>query len=429
MSPRSSTLAILGGRPAVHPRLRFQPGPRVSAAAERMVLASLRQARHGWGPNCEALQEEFARWNGNAHCAATNSGTAALHMAVAGCGVRAGDEVITTAFSWTSSATCILHHNAIPVFVDVDWDTMLIDPSLLEAAISPKTRAILVVHYLGLPCDMDRIMAIARARGLDVIEDACQAHGALYRGKRVGTFGRCAAFSLNEKKNLSGGEGGLFVTDDADCHRAARALMNFGEMHLPGPERDFHSYGMGWMYRTSDLPAAFARASLKQLDATNEQARRNWERLHQGLAGVAGLVQPHDSPAQRNNGQAYVFRVDPALVDRREELPTLRRAVAAAIKAEGVPLELPRWLLPAHTVFQARDGYGGGCPWTCGKARPGIQYSLDQYPVATKVADSVIQVAVAAHHAPNGARQVDAIVRGVRKVFENLDQLRAALRS
>ena len=135
------------------------------------------------------LQNEFAAWNGNAFCMATNSGTAALHMCVAACGIGPGDEVITTALSWTSSASCIIHHNAIPIFVDVDWDSMHLDPAAIEAAITPKTKGILVVHYWGVSCDMDAILAIAKKHGLAVIEDACQAHGATYTGRKVGALG------------------------------------------------------------------------------------------------------------------------------------------------------------------------------------------------------------------------------------------------
>ena len=114
-------------------------------------MASLRQSNHAFGPNCVALQEEFAAWNGNKYCAASNSGTAALHMGLAACEVGCGDEVITTTLSWTSSATCIMHHNAIPVFVDIDWDTQLIDPEKIEAAITPKTRPLPCI--IGIPCD------------------------------------------------------------------------------------------------------------------------------------------------------------------------------------------------------------------------------------------------------------------------------------
>ncbi len=420
----TSKLAINGGPKAVPDDVKFEVWPRVDQDDEAMVLASLRQNNHAWGPNCVALQDEFAAWNGNKYCAATNSGTAALHMGLAACGVGAGDEVITTSLSWTSSATCILHHNAIPIFVDVEWKTMLIDPSKIEKAISPKTKAILPVHYWGVPCDMDAIMDIAKRKGLFVVEDACQAHGSLFKGRKVGTFGHCSAFSLNQNKNFCGGEGGLFVTEDEDMHVKGRALMNFGEMRAPEAKRDFHAYGMGWMYRTSDLPAAFARSQLRKLTRTNDEARANWRRLDRALEGTPNLTRPFSTKDQETNGYAYVVRPDPAYAAKRGvPLPALQAAVVNALKAEGVPMGAARWMLPAHTVFQAKNGYGHGCPWTCGFARPDISYDLSQYPMAQQCIDTCIWLAVNGHRPPNANAQVDAMAAGVRKVFENLDDL------
>lgn len=424
MKTATSKLAINGGPKAVPDHVKFQVWPQITKEDEEMVLASLRQNAHAWGPNCTALQDEWAAWNGNKYVAATNSGTAALHMGLAACGIGAGDEVITTTLSWTSSATCILHHNAIPIFVDVEWKTMLIDPAKIEAAITPKTKGILPVHYWGVPCDMDAIMAIAKKHGLFVIEDACQAHGALYKGKKVGTFGDCGAFSLNQNKNFCGGEGGLFVTQDEQLHVKGRALMNFGEMRAPESKRDFHAYGMGWMYRTSDLPAAFARSQLRRLTQTNADARTNWLRLDRGLDGVPHLVKPFSTKDQEGNGYAYVIRPEPDYAKRRGvTLGALRDAIVSALQAEGVPMGAARWLLPAHTVFQAKNGYGQGCPWTCGFARPDISYDMSQYPVGVACVDSCIWLAVNGHRPPNGDPQVDAMVSGVRKVFENLDQV------
>lgn len=416
-------LAINGGAPAVPANIGFQPWPRTTRQDEQYVLASLRQDNHAWGPNCVALQDEFARWNGNRFCAATNSGTAALHMGIAACGIQAGDEVITTTLSWTSTATSILHHNAIPVFVDVDEQTSLIDPAKIEAAITPRTRGILPVHYWGLPCDMSAILRIAQKHNLSVIEDCCQAHGSSCDGRKVGTFGHCSAFSLNQNKNLSAGEGGLFVSDDKAIFEAGRAVMTFGEMRPPEADRDFHAYALGWMYRTSDLAAALARSALARLDQTNAHARENWEMLYDGLAELPGLIRPFEPQGRKGNGYAFVPRVDARAAGWDGPVLELRDAIVAALKAEGVPVAAPRWMLPAHTVFQAKNGYGHGCPWTCGMARREVSYSLDQYPVTLRVHESSVQLGHDAHRPPNGPRQVQAVIRAVRKVFENLGEL------
>ncbi len=416
-------LAINGGKPAVSKNVKFMVWPKPTKLNEKYVLASLRQNNHAFGPNCVALQDEFAKWNGNKFCCATNSGTAALHMGLAACGVGAGDEVITTTLSWTSSATCIIHHNAIPIFVEIDWDTMLIDPAKIEAAITSKTKAILPVHYWGLACDMDPILKIAKKHNLYVIEDCCQGHGATYKGKKVGTFGHCAAFSLNQNKSFSAGEGGLFVSDDQKIHEAGRAVMSFGEMRAPDAKRDFHSYALGWMYRANDLSAAYARSQLVELDKHNAASIVNWKRLDKGLEGLNGLVRPVETKKQKNAGYAYVFRVDPAVVPTKTTLAAFREAIAKALDAEGVPVGTARMSLPAHTVIQAKQGYGKGCPWSCPFARKGISYDMKQYPITQKTVDSSIQISINGHRPPNGKTQIDAIVAGVRKVFKNLDQV------
>jgi dTDP-4-amino-4,6-dideoxygalactose transaminase len=182
-------LAIRGG-PKTVPDGTVKNWPPIDDVDREMVMASLEGGKHSWGGNCVAFQEEFAAWNGNKFALTTNSGTAALHVCVAACGCGAGDEVIVPAYSWSSSATCVLHHNSIPVFVDIDFDTMNADVSKIEAAITPRTKAIIVVHLHGLPVDMAKVMAIAEKRNLKVIEDACQAHGAKFHGRKVGTWAK-----------------------------------------------------------------------------------------------------------------------------------------------------------------------------------------------------------------------------------------------
>lgn len=421
---RSPKLAINGGTPVVPRSISFKPWPPISKLDERMVLASLRQARHAYGPNCLALEQEFAKWNGNRFCNATNSGTAALHMCLAACGIGAGDEVITTALSWTSSATCILHQKAIPVFVDVEWDSMHIDPARIEAAITPKTRAILVVHYWGVACDMDPIMKIARRHKLEVIEDACQAHGATYKGAKVGTIGDVAAFSLNQNKNLCGGEGGFFVSNDKAKSERGKILIAFSEMRPPNSGREYHAYGMGWMYRTSDLPAAFTRAQLRRLDATNRQARENWRRLHDGLKDVPHLIRPFTSKVRPTNGYAFVIRTDNSAAEERGVTRRqLTDGIVKALEAERLPCMAARWVLPEHTVFQAKNAYGKGSPWSDNHSRKGVSYDLKQYPVARACADSCIWISVNTHRPPNGPKQADGIIRAIRKVYENLGQV------
>ncbi len=418
-----SKLALNGGQPAIPEGLEFRMWPVVTKDDEELVLASLRQDKHAFGPHAEQLQEKFAEWNGNTFCFATNSGTAALHMSVAACGIGPGDEVITPALSWTSSATCILHHNAIPIFVDVDWQTMHIDPDRIEAAITPKTKGILVVHYWGVSCDMDPINKIAEKHGLSVIEDACQAVGATYKGRKVGTLANAAGFSLNQNKNWTGGEGGLFVTNDEETFIRGKAIASFSDMRPPEAGREYHDYGLGWKYGTADLPAAFALSQLRKLDATNAHARKNWARLDEYLSGTPNLVPAFVSDDRPTNGYAYILRADPAYAkERGVGLSDLTNGIVNALKAEGTKFSRANWLLPAHSVFQAKNAYGYGYPWSAEHTRPDISYDLSQYPVSQACIDTCLWN-VYSHRPPNGAEQIEALAGAIRKVFTALDDI------
>jgi len=422
----AARLAVNGGEPALPPDYPFLKWPPTDERDETLVLEALRQPNHtSGGPHVRELEAEFAAWNGNRHAIATCYGGAALHMCVAGCNVGAGDEVITTALSWTTSATCIIHHCAVPVFADVEWDAMCLDPAAIEAAITDRTKAILVVHYWGISCDMDAIMDIARRRGLAVIEDACQGHGALYNGRKVGTIGDCAAFSMNQNKNLCGGEGGFFVTEDDAILQRAKAVMSFSDMRPPDAGRDYHEYGLGYKYGLANLPAAFALSQLRKLDSTNAWAQENWQRLDEQVADLPHLVRSYSTPARPTNGYAYVLRVDPEYARHRGvQLSAMTNAIAAALKAEGTPFSRANWLLPAHGVFQAKNAFGKGAPWSQ-YASPDISYALDQWPVAQDCVDTCLWGPFL-HRPPNRQTEVDALASAIRKVFENLDDVPVA---
>jgi len=414
-------LAIRGGPRAV-PEGTVKKWPPIDQVDREMVLASLEGANHSFGPNCKAFEEEFAAWNGNRLAVTTNSGTAALHMCVVACGCGAGDEVIVPAYSWSSSATCLLHHNCIPVFVDIDWETMNIDPARIEDAITEKTRAIMVVHLHGLAADIGAVLAVAREHGLKVIEDACQAHGATFEGSKVGTLGDCAAFSFNQNKCLCAGEGGMFVTDDEGMLTAAKSLWSFGETRTPLEDRDYHAYALGWMYRNNDLSAAFGRAELSKMDGHLARVKANAARLTECLAGAGGLILPTEPASYGHNWYNYTVRFDLDALGRATDAAAFRDKLVEAMQAEGVETRLwQRYILPAMTVFRAKNGYGRGCPWTCPHARE-VDYSPQQYPVAARHADWHTGMTVPLRP-PNGPEVAEATAAGMRKVMENIDQV------
>lgn len=417
----SNQLAILGGTPVI-PAGTFQPWPLVNEVDEEYVLASLRGTNHAFGPNCVAFEKEFAAWNGNQYAITTNSGTAALHMCVAACGCSEGDEVIVTAYSWSSSATCILHHNCIPVFVDIDWETMNIDVDKIEAAITPKTKAIIVVHLHGLAVDMERVMAIARKHNLMVIEDACQSHGATFDGKKVGTFGHCAAFSFNQNKSLCSGEGGMFVTNDEELLAKARMLWSFGETRTPMESRDYHAYALGWMYRNNDLTAAFGRAQLTRLDMYLEWQRNNVQLLDKQLEGVPYLIRPTAPARHGHSWYNYVLRFDCSQFTESENVSQFRDKIVRALRAEGVEAVVwQRFILPRMTVFQAKNAYGHGAPWSSPHAQP-VDYSPEQYPVAQRHSDSHACLVQCLRY-PNGPEVTELIAAAFWKVMTQVEAL------
>ena len=419
-SDKGEHLAILGGPRAV-PEGLVKPWPPVDDVDRRMVLASLEANQPTYGPNYKALDQEFAEWAGIAHAVFCNSGTAALHMALVACGCGCGDEVIVPAYTWPSSATCCLHHNVIPVFVDIEWTTMNVDVDRIEAAVTPRTKAIIVVHLHGLMVDMDKLMAVTARHNLMVIEDCCQAHGATFNGRRVGHFGHCAAFSTNQNKCLSSGEGGFFLSNEEELFNRGKMLWYFGEHRPPEAGEGYHAYSMGWMYRSTDLTAALARAQLSKLDGYLEQVRANALRLRQGLADVPNLILPVEPPGHGHNYYNYTIRFDMDALGHADDPAPFRDKLVKALRAEGVDTGVWQgWPVPEMTAIAARDAYGRGCPWSCRDSD--VDYSLDQYPVAVKHCGWHTGMTMPLRP-PNGPDVAEAVAAAWRKVMTHVDQV------
>jgi dTDP-4-amino-4,6-dideoxygalactose transaminase len=323
-------------------------------------------------PESVALEEEFARFVGARHGLLTHCGTSALVVALAAAGVRAGDEVIVPAYSFVATPLAVVQVGAIPVFADVDVATGCIEAPAAEAAVTARTRAIMPVHMHGGAADMGALLDVARRHDLVVVEDAAQAHGATYRGRAVGAIGATGGFSMQSSKNLSAGEGGLFVTNDDALAGEARSVRNFGqdvslsevaEYDLGRPldgGRALDARRLGSMYRGNEMMAAFARAQLARLPERTERCRRNAQRLAAALAELPGVTPPREPPERTSVHHKFRVHLDPkrAGVDLTPE--QLRDGAMAALRAEG--LEVVLWQsvpLPEQTVFQRRDTLGG----------------------------------------------------------------------
>lgn len=235
----------------------------------KAVEAVLESGMLAQGEEVKEFEDNFAAYIGVDHAIAINSGTAALHTALASIGIKKGDEVITTAFSFFATASCVLMQNAKPVFVDIEPGTYNIDQSEIEDKISERTKAIIPVHLYGQPCEMKEIMAIAEEHNLTVIEDAAQAHGAEYDGEKIGSIGDIGVFSFYSTKNIIAGEGGMITTNDAGIAERARMIRNHGQR-----ERYLHEC-LGYNYRMTNIAAAIGLAQLKKLDKLNESRINN----------------------------------------------------------------------------------------------------------------------------------------------------------
>ena len=423
-------LAINGGQPIVPEGLK-KAWPKITQEDKDAVLGVLERnifTGEEHGPEANALEQEWAEFNGSKYAMAFNSGTAAIHAALFAAGVGPGDEVITSAFSFAGSFQPILQQHAIPIFVDVDPRTYNIDASQVESKITDKTKVLLPVHIHGLPADMDEILALGKKHNLIVIEDACQAHGATYKGKMAGTIGDFGCFSLNATKNLPGGEGGLANTDNEELLARAKLIRTFGEK--VGQETDrfrpYYCYTIGWNYRLQEMPAAFARSQLKRLQASNDNSRRNGDYLTQELSKIEGLVPPHIPSDRTTVYHKYRIRFDLKALGLSMPAIEFRDKLLDAVRAEGMIANLWHYKpLTSNPIFQKLDvGLGDGYPWSSSHYGRDISYNPEDYPNAAEVLDT--SIIVNSERYPIFAQDVELMEHYVavfRKVFDNLDEL------
>lgn len=319
--------------------------PQIGEDEKKAVMDVLDSGILAQGPRVKAFEEGFAQMCAVNHAIATSSGTTALHVAMLAHGISNGDEVITSAFTFIASANSILYAGARPVFVDIDPRTFNLDVSRIESAITSRTKAILPVHLYGLACDMDPIMSFARKHGLVVIEDACQSHGALYKGKKAGSFGT-GTFSLYPTKNMTSGEGGMITTNDPVIDEKCRVIRQHG-MRV----RYYHDE-LGFNFRMTDIHAAIGLAQLKKLDKFNEQRQSNARFLSENLRSV---VTPFIPEGQTHVFHQYTIRVPDGKRD----------ALRTHLQERGVGSEV-YYPVPIHkqTFYTGELGYKDSLPET-----------------------------------------------------------------
>jgi dTDP-4-amino-4,6-dideoxygalactose transaminase len=329
--------------------------PEIDAAIGRV----LESAQFILGDEVAAFERDFAAYCGTREAIGLNSGTSALHLALLAAGVGPGDEVITVPFTFVATVSTIVYAGATPVLVDIEPGTYTMDPSKLEAAITPRTKAIVPVHLYGQPADMDPILEIARRRGVAVIEDAAQAHGADYKGRRCGSMSAMACFSFYPGKNLGAyGEGGAVVTSDPDLARRIRVLRSWGE------ERRYEHSVKGFNYRMDGIQGAILGVKLRHLERWTEQRRARAQRYREALADTPAVL-PVVRPDVR-----HVFHVYAVRLPQRDAWRA--RFTELGIQV-GVHYPIPVHLQPAH-----RD----------------LGYDRGAFPVAERVASEILSLPI-----------------------------------
>lgn len=322
----------------------------------------------------EKFEKEFAEYVGVKHAIGVNSGTAALHIAIASLDIGPGDEVIIPPFTFIATASSILHNNAIPIFADINNQSYTIDPDSVEKQITSNTKAIIPVHLAGIPADMDPFREIAKNNNLFLIEDACQAHGAEYKSQKVGSIGDIGAFSFYPSKNMTTGEGGMITTNSDDLAHQCKLIRHHGEP-------SWYVYNrLGWNYRMTEIQGAIGRVQLKKLDKYIEMRNENAKYLTERVNNINGIDAPYVPEYCNPAFNYWIGRIHPDVIGLSKQK-----------FLESFPQSKILYPIPLYrtNLFQKKIAYPKGCPWSCNFYNKEINYTDINLPVVEKVTKEI----------------------------------------
>ncbi len=388
-------LAINGGSPV---RKTLLPYGR-QTLDEDDIQAVVDVLRSDWlttGPKVGEFEEGFAAWVGAKYAVSFSSGTAALHAAAFAAGLEQGDEAITTPMTFCATANCVLYQGARPIFADVSRDTLNLDPEQAGARINSKTRVILPVDYAGHPADVDAILQIAERHGLTVIEDACHALGAEYRGRRIGSIAHMTVFSFHPVKHLTTGEGGMVTTDRADFAENLRRFRNHG-ISSDARQRQttgqwyYEMVSLGFNYRLTDIACALGLNQLGKLEANLARRRKIAARYTAAFRSVPGVIPPSVRSKVNPAWHLYPIRLDVS------KLSANRGQIFRALRAENIGVNVHYIPVHLHSYYRERFGYKGG-----------------EYPVAEDAYERLISLPM--FHGMSD-QDVEDVIAAVHKVF------------
>lgn len=352
------TLALHGGKPV---RSTLLPYGQQTIDEEdiRAVVDTLRSDWLTTGPKVNEFEEAFATWVGARHAVTFSSGTAALHGAAFAAGIATGDEAITSPLTFAATANCVLYQGAMPIFADVTDDTLNLDPQQVRRRITSRTKALLPVHYAGHPAEIEAVLEIAERHGLTVIEDACHALGAEYRGRRVGSISHMTVFSFHPVKHLTTGEGGMVTTDNAEFADTLRKFRNHG---ISSNARDRQREGqwhyemalLGFNYRLTDIACALGLQQLRKLEANLARRKQIAAKYAGALGAVAGIFVPAVRSEVLPAWHLYPIRLDLA------KLSAGRGEIFRALRAENIGVNVHYIPVHLHPYYREQFGYQGG---------------------------------------------------------------------
>lgn len=357
MSNSMDTLAILGGEPVRPPNKPWPTWPVFDERERKAVLEVLESGKWFYGEKVKQFETVFAQVQGANYCVSCSSGTTALEITLQAIGIRPGDEVIVPPYTFIATASAVVRMGGIPVFVDVD-ETWCIDPDLIEQAITPRTKAIIPVHFGGRFCDMDKINTIAQKYNLKVIEDACHAWGGFWEGQGAGTLGICGVFSFQMSKNITAGEGGAIVSNEECFADLCRSLTNCGRSKT-GPW--YYHEQIGTNVRMNEFTANILLAQLSRFDEQFFIRERNGAILYHGLKEIPGIYpQPTSNRITRRSYHLFCLRLN------AEEFGCSRELFIEAAQAEGLPISggypYPLYKQPAFQQANFYDYSKTYCP-------------------------------------------------------------------
>jgi dTDP-4-amino-4,6-dideoxygalactose transaminase len=363
------------------------------------------------GKKIREFEKKFSNKIGTKYGIAFNSASSALHAAVASVGVQPGEEVIVPPYTFTSTATCILMHNAIPVFSDVSQDTYCLDPTKLQDVTSNLTKAIIPVHLFGHACEIDELISFAKKNNLRIIEDCAQAPGGQYKRKNVGTFGDCSVFSFQETKNMMTGEGGMLLTDDDEIASKARLVRNHGEMVAPSMDkRTYTSEILGWGYRMTELEAALGVAQVDKLDYLNEQRIELCKYLAEKINKIKGISHKKRDFV-KHVYYLFAFSYDETTIGISRDL------FCKALNSEGIPCGAgyvkPLYYSPLYTEKRA---------FAFKHYKGNVKYEKGICPVTEKLNEKEV-ITIEVCRPPATISDMDDIINSIHKIIENRDEL------